>query len=78
MKREIAFEIVDYLKKTRNIIPDELALKYIALYPNWESGKQLTVGDRIKHNGKLYVTLKEHITKENLTPDIAADLFKII
>lgn len=78
MKREIAFEIVDYLKNTRNIIPDELALKYVALYPNWESEKQLAAGDRVKYNGKLYVVLEEHVTKENLTPDVAADLFRVI
>ena len=47
MKWDIALKVVDYLKNTRNLITEEMALNYIELYPNWKIGKELIANERI-------------------------------
>ena len=78
IKRDIAFKIVDYLKNTRNIIAEEMALNYVALYPNWKIGKALSVGERIEYEGKLYKVVQTHTTQESWTPDLTPSLFEPI
>lgn len=78
MKRDIALKIVDYLKNTRNIITDEMALNYVALYPNWKIGKELSIGERIEYEGKLYKVVQAHTTQESWTPDLTPSLFEPI
>lgn len=78
MKRDVAFKIVDYLKNTRNIIAEEMALNYIALYPNWEIGKELSAGERIEHEGKLYKVVQAHTAQESWTPNLVPSLFEPI
>lgn len=80
MKRDLANKIVEYLKQTREIIADEIALNYVELYPNWEKhiGKELNVGERIEYNGRLYKVLTTHTTQETWSPDVSATLFEPI
>lgn len=78
MKRDVAFKIVDYLKNTRNIIAEEMALNYVALYPSWKIGKKLSVGDRIKYDNKLYKVVQAHTTQSTWTPDLTPSLFEPI
>lgn len=78
MKRDVAFKIVDYLKNTRNIIAEEMALNYVALYPSWKVDKELFVGDRIKYDEKLYKVVQTHTTQESWTPDLTPSLFEPI
>ena len=80
MKRDLANKIVEYLKQTREIIADEIALNYVELYPNWEKhiGKELNVGERIEYNGKLYKVITAHTTQETWSPDVSATLFEPI
>lgn len=78
MKRDIAFKIVDYLKNTRNIITEEMALNYVALYPNWEAGKKLSIGERIKYENKLYKVVQAHTAQESWVPNLTSSLFEPI
>lgn len=78
MKRERAYKIVDAIKNIRVTLTDEMALEYIALYPDWEIGKNLSVGDRIEHDGKLYKVIQAHTTQESWTPDLTPSLFEPI
>lgn len=78
MKRERAYAIVDAIKNIRASLTDEMALEYIALYPDWEIGMELTIGDRIEHNGKLYKVITTHTTQETWEPDVALTLFEPI
>ena len=78
MKRERAYKIIDAIKGVRAILTDEVALEYIALYPDWEIGKDLLVGDRIEHDGKLYKVVQAHTTQESWTPDLTPSLFEPI
>lgn len=80
MKRDLANKIFEYLKQTRKIIADEIALNYIELYPNWEKhiGEDLSVGDRVEHEGKLYKVVQAHTTQESWKPDLVPSLFEPI
>lgn len=78
MKRDVAFKIVDYLKNTRNIIAEEMALNYVVLYPSWKIGKDLSVGDRVKYEDKLYKVVQAHTTQESWIPDLTPSLFEPI
>lgn len=80
MKRDIALKVVDYLKNTRNLITEEMALNYVALYPNWEKqiGKELIVGERIEFEDRLYKVLTTHTAQETWAPNVAPTLFEPI
>ena len=78
MKRERAYKIVDAIKGIRATLTDEMALEYIALYPDWEVGKALKAGDRIEHEGRLYKVITEHTTQADWTPDVTRTLFEPI
>lgn len=78
MKWDIALKIVDYLKNTRNLITEEMALNYIPLYPNWKIGRELSIGERIEYNDKLYKVLIAHTAQETWEPDVALTLFEPI
>ena len=78
MKREKAYAIIKAIKELRSTIADEVALKFIDLYPNWEVGVELSVGDRVEHGGKLYKVIQAHTTQSTWTPDVALTLFEPI
>lgn len=78
MKRSKIYAFFNAVKKVRTTLSDDMALENIALYPDWEVGKNLTVGDRIEHNGKLYKVITEHTTQETWAPDVALTLFEPI
>ena len=56
-------------------VDDATALRMIAYYPEWESGKAYDathgcpVGYKVTHNGKLYKLRQEHTSQDNWTPD---------
>ena len=78
MKREKAYAIIDALKRVRTILTDEVALEYMALYPKWKPSKELSVGDRISYNDKLYKVITAHTTQETWEPNVALTLFEPI
>lgn len=78
MKRERAYKIIDAIKGIRASLTDEMALEYIALYPDWEIGKALFVGDRIEYEGRLYKVITEHTAQADWTPDVTRTLFEPI
>jgi hypothetical protein len=78
MKIKEAYEIVDALKRIRATLTDEVALDYVVLYPAWKVDKELAVGDRIKHEGKLYKVIQAHTTQDSWTPDLTPSLFEPI
>lgn len=78
MTRETAYAIRDALRGIRETLTDEVALNYIVIYPKWTIGKELNVGDRIKHEDKLYKVITAHITQADWTPNVARTLFEPI
>jgi hypothetical protein len=78
MKRYIANKIFEYLKQTREIIADEIALNYVELYPDWKVGKELALGERVEFEGKLYKVITAHTAQETWEPNVALTLFEPI
>lgn len=56
-------------------LPDEVALGFVALYPEWIAGESYAVGDRVKYRGVLYKVLQGHVPQTDWTPDAAPSLF---
>ena len=78
MKREKAIAIIDAIKRLRETLTDEVAIDYIAIFHDWTVGEELTVGDRIEYEGKLYKVVQAHTTQEGWAPDLTPALFEPI
>lgn len=78
MKRSKAYAFIDAVKRVREILSDNIALENIALFPDWEIGDELSVGDRVEYEGKLYRVIQAHTSQEMWTPDITPSLFEPI
>lgn len=65
------------VKGARQIVNDEEALEVSFLYKEFDKqiGRELTVGEYIQYNDKLYKVLQAHTVQENWTPDAAPSLF---
>lgn len=50
---------------------DQTALRMIAFYPEWESGKDYAAGDKLVSGGKLYKVLQAHTSQETWVPGAA-------
>lgn len=49
-------------------VDDQTALRMIAFYPAWESGKDYAAGDKLVSGGKLYKVLQAHTSQETWVP----------
>ena len=78
MTRKKAYEFIDAVKRVRRLLTDEVALSNIALFPDWEIGMDLSVDDRVEHDGKLYKVVQAHISQEHWTPNVTPALFEPI
>ena len=56
-------------------LPDEVALEFVALYPEWIVGEAYAVGDRVKRLGSLYKCLIGHVSQADWTPESAPSLW---
>ena len=56
-------------------VDDATAVRMTAFYPEWEKGKQYTVGYKVQYLGKLYKVIQAHTSQETWTPDITASLY---
>lgn len=70
--------LVEFLKNARLTANDKTALIGIELYPIWEAGLTVKVGDRYQYNGKLYKCIQAHTTQATWTPDVTSALWVVI
>ena len=58
-------------------LSDEDALAVAALFPTWHSkiGVEVTVGERLWYDEKLYKVIQQHTVQEDWTPDVSVSLF---
>lgn len=74
-------EVVDAVKKMLSSsienLTDEEALEVAALYDTWISkvGQQVSAGERLWYNEKLYKVLQPHTVQSDWTPDVSTSLF---
>ena len=67
--------LIALAKSEMKVLEDKDALDVLELYPQWQSGKNYVVGDRVKYDGKLWKVLQGHTSQESWKPDVAASLF---
>ena len=65
------------VKQARNITDGAEALEVKFLYKEFDKqiGRELTVGEYIQYNDKLYKVLQAHTVQEQWTPEAAPSLF---
>lgn len=65
------------LASSTESLSDEDALEVAALFPTWASkiGKEVTVGERLWYDGKLYKVVQAHTAQSDWTPDLTPALF---
>lgn len=56
-------------------LSDEDALAVAALYPAWADQTDLSVGDRVWYDGKLFRVVQAHTRQDDWTPDATPALF---
>ena len=57
---------------------DEAALENIYLYPKWEVGLSISIGDRYRYEDTLYKCVQAHTTQNEWTPDITPALWTVV
>lgn len=59
-------------------LSDEQLGELVNVYPSWETGIYLAVGDIIKYENKLYEVIQAHSTLDNWKPSSVPALYKEI
>lgn len=54
---------------------DEEAVERPILFPNWKSGKEYTVNERIRYGGRIFKVLQNHTSQDDWTPSRTPSLF---
>lgn len=75
MKRSRITAFINALSSIRESITDEEALSAPALFPEWKTGAEYTVGTRLYYNGKLYRVEQLHTSQNDWIPDITPALY---
>lgn len=71
-------ELVNLLVEVRPELPDQLALKYSAMYPVWAAGIAVEAGQRYQYGDRLYKAGQAHTTQADWTPDTTPALWTVI
>lgn len=59
-------------------LTDEQASAAPILFPIWQADIAYKVGDRVRHNNKLYKVLQDHTSQSDWSPSVAPSLFTAI
>lgn len=71
-------ELVSFIRNARTTATDQTALVGKDLYPEWQTGLAVEVGDRYRYEDKLYKCRQAHTTQADWTPDITPALWAVI
>ena len=71
-------DLINLLIEVRPTLSDDKAVQYTEMYPHWQSGIAVKVGERYQHEGKLYKVVQEHTTAAEWTPGNVPALFTVI
>lgn len=76
-EEEIVQAVKRMLQSSVEAMTDEEALEVAALFQTWASkiGEQVTAGERLWFNTKLYKVLQPHTVQQDWTPDTAVSLY---
>ena len=68
MTREEAYAYRRKIEQAAESQDDAQALESIELFPKWEAGLSVAVGERYQHLGKLYRVVQAHTTQADWEP----------
>lgn len=72
---EEAIQLREELNKITASMTDEEAVERSILFPNWKSGKEYTINQRIRYGGRIFKVLQNHTSQDDWTPSRAPSLF---
>lgn len=78
MKRSEALKIRKHLETAVQSLPDEKSLEVATFYPEWKVGKEYTVDQKLRYEGKLFKVITSHTSQADWAPDVAVSLFVVI
>jgi hypothetical protein len=58
------------LQEVAALLPDDLALQVVDIYPDWMPGQVVGVGQRLRHEGGLYRVVQAHTAQEHQPPGV--------
>ena len=67
-----------YIEKASISLTDEDALQAVELFPQWTSGHEYAVDERLQYNSVLYRVVQAHTSQDSWTPDVTPALFVVI
>ena len=72
-------DLIELLVEARVNLPDEKALKFKSMYPDWKAAIKVEVGQRYQYGDKLWKCRQAHTTEEHQPPSIdTASLWEVI
>lgn len=75
MDRETAILYRRMIETAAESLSDENALQAPEMFPHWKVDMDVTAGERMFHNDKLYRVVQDHRTQADWAPDITPALF---
>lgn len=78
MTREEALKYRKAIEQAAALQTDKMALENIYLYPKWEEGRSVQVGERYRYKETLYKCIQAHTTQADWTPDVTSSLWVVV
>ena len=73
-----ASQVKDFRDKVTELLvnlDNDAAIENAILFPQWKSGIDYKVDERIRYNNILYIILQDHTSQEEWRPDVAGSLY---
>lgn len=73
-----ASQVKDFRDKVTELLvnlDNDAAIENAILFPQWKSGMDYKVDERIRYNNILYIILQDHTSQEDWRPDVAGSLY---
>ena len=73
-----ASQVKDFRDKVTELLvnlDNDTAMDNAILFPQWKSGVNYKVDERIRYNNVLYIVLQDHTSQEDWRPDVVGSLY---
>lgn len=78
MRRSEAIALRRIIEQAAASLDDATALEGVTLFPRWQEGIAVSVGDRYQYEGTLYACAQAHTTQADWPPDITPALWRVV
>lgn len=73
--KERARTLRQIIERAARSLDDETALDAVELFPEWKTGVDYAINDRIRYVEQLYKVVQAHTSQADWTPDITPALY---